>query len=49
MQTYLKIMAREKLFSAIDLGTQTVRAAIGRLSEDGSLEVIGYGTAHQAS
>jgi len=38
-------MAKEKIYSAIDLGSQTVRAAIGRLLEDGSLEVIGYGTA----
>ncbi|MBR5624508.1 hypothetical protein IKW72_05845 [bacterium] len=38
-------MAKEKIISAIDLGTQTVRAAIGRLGENGSLEVIGYGTA----
>ena len=38
-------MAKEKIYSAIDLGSQTIRAAIGRLLEDGSLEVIGYGTA----
>lgn len=38
-------MAKDKIYSAIDLGSQTIRAAIGRLLEDGSLEVIGYGTA----
>lgn len=38
-------MAKDKILSAIDLGTQTIRAAVGRLSEDGTLEVIGYGTA----
>ena len=37
-------MAKEKIYSAIDLGTQTIRAAIGRLNEDNSLEIIGYGT-----
>ena len=39
-----EIMAKDKIYSAIDLGTQTIRAAIGRLSDDSSLEVIGYGT-----
>ena len=38
-------MAKEKIYSAIDLGSQTIRAAIGRLLDDGSMEVIGYGTA----
>lgn len=41
-------MAKDTYFSALDLGTANIRAAIGRLDENGCLEILGYGTARSA-
>lgn len=32
---------------ALDIGTENVKALIGRVSEDGSVEIVGVGRAHQ--
>jgi len=40
--------ANERYFVALDIGTEFVKALIGQVRQDNSIEIIGVGRAHQA-
>ena len=43
-----KISRAENHFVALDIGTEYVKALIGKVNEDGSIDIIGVGRRHQA-
>lgn len=47
VKTARKQMPTEKHLVALDIGTEYVKALIGRVTDDGGIEVIGAGRAHQ--